>query len=63
MNANKCSHNIRTAEETFWNREQGNTNAGEDLYTRSLRQLTMLYHLVHYLRITSGERIYDGKNI
>ena len=48
MNANKCSDNIRTAEETFGNLEQGNTNAGEDLYTHSLRQLSMLYHLVHY---------------
>ena len=48
MNVNKCSRDIRIAEETFWKRGEESINVEEDLYTDSLRQLCILYHLVHY---------------
>ncbi len=48
MNANKCSYDIRIAGQPFSKLGQENTNAREDLYTHSLRQLFILYHLVHY---------------
>lgn len=49
MNVNQGSHDIKkTAKETFWNLGQDKNNGGEDLYRHSLRQLSIVYHLLHY---------------
>jgi hypothetical protein len=49
MNVNQGSHDIKkTAEETFGNLGQDKNNGGEDLYRHSLRQLSIVYHLLHY---------------
>lgn len=44
MNANECSHMMRTAEEQLG---QENTDTGEDVSKKSLRQLSVFYHLIH----------------
>jgi len=49
MNGNQGSHDIKKrVEEIFGDFRQGKNNGGGDLCRHSLRQLSMLYHLLHY---------------